>query len=69
MAGSPMSALFDYAVQKAFHGFYAAMHEAIENFPVLVACSVASSHIPLGNHFHKPKESLAKRGPRRLGPG
>ncbi|MBI4724278.1 MAG: acyl-CoA dehydrogenase, partial [Rhodomicrobium sp.] len=26
--------IFDYAVQKALHGFYAAMHEAIENFPI-----------------------------------
>ena len=53
--------VFDYAVQKAFHGFYAAMHEAIENFPVLAVRPLLKLCVfPFGNHFRKPKDSLAK---------
>jgi acyl-CoA dehydrogenase len=53
--------VFDYAVQKAFHGFYAALHEAIANFPVLAARPLLKLCVfPLGNHFRKPKDSLAK---------
>ncbi|MGO9483640.1 MAG: acyl-CoA dehydrogenase [Rhodomicrobium sp.] len=57
----PERPVFDYAVQKAFHGFYAAMHEAIDNFPVLAVRPLLKFCIfPLGNHFRKPKDSLAK---------
>ena len=53
--------VFDYAVQKAFHGFYAAMHEAIDNFPILAVRPLLKLCVfPLGNHFRKPKDSLAK---------
>ncbi len=53
--------VFDYSVQKAFHGFYAALHEAISNFPVLAARPLLKFCVfPLGNHFRKPKDSLAK---------
>ena len=53
--------VFDYAVQRAFHGFYAAMHEAIDNFPVLAVRPLLKLCVfPLGNHFRKPKDSLAK---------
>ena len=53
--------VFDYAVRKAFHGFYAAMYEAITNFPVLAARPLLKLCVfPLGNHFRKPKDSLAK---------
>jgi acyl-CoA dehydrogenase len=54
-------AIFDYAVQKAFHNFYAAMGEAIGNFPVLgVRPLLKFCVFPLGNHFGKPKDALAK---------
>ena len=67
--------VFDYAVQKAFHGFYAAMREAIDNFPILgVRPLLKFCVFPLGNHFRKPKDSAgqdggarragARRGPR-----
>ena len=53
--------VFDYAVQKAFHGFYAALHEAIDNFPILAARPLLKLCVfPLGNRFRKPKDSLAK---------
>ncbi len=53
--------VFDYAVRKAFHGFYAALHEAIGNFPVLAVRPLLKLCVfPLGNHFRKPKDSLAK---------
>ena len=53
--------VFDYAVQKAFHGFYAAMHDAIDNFPILTVRPLLKLCVfPLGNHFRKPKDSLAK---------
>jgi acyl-CoA dehydrogenase len=53
--------VFDYAVQKAFHGFYAAMEEAIGNFPVRTARPLLRFCVfPLGNHFRKPKDELAK---------
>jgi acyl-CoA dehydrogenase len=53
--------IFDYAVQKAFHGFYAAMEEAIGNFPMRGARPLLRFCIfPLGNHFKKPKDELAK---------
>ncbi|MGB8737414.1 MAG: acyl-CoA dehydrogenase [Rhodomicrobium sp.] len=53
--------VFDYAVQKAFHGFYAAMQEAIDNFPILgVRPLLKFCVFPLGNGFTKPKDRLAK---------
>jgi acyl-CoA dehydrogenase len=53
--------VFDYAVQKGFHGFYAALHEAIDNFPVWAARPLLKFLVfPLGNHFKKPKDILAK---------
>jgi acyl-CoA dehydrogenase len=53
--------IFDYAVQKAFHGFYAALAETIDNFPVRGARLLLRLCVfPLGNHFRKPKDALAK---------
>jgi acyl-CoA dehydrogenase len=53
--------VFDYAVQKAFYGFYAAMQDAIDNFPVAgVRPLLRVCVFPLGNHFRKPKDALAK---------
>jgi acyl-CoA dehydrogenase len=53
--------IFDYAVQKAFHGFYAALYDAIDNFPVIAARPLLKFLVfPLGNRFRKPKDSLAK---------
>jgi acyl-CoA dehydrogenase len=53
--------VFDYAVQKALYGFYAAMEEAIGNFPVRAARPLLRFCVfPLGNHFKKPKDELAK---------
>jgi acyl-CoA dehydrogenase len=53
--------IFDYAVQKAFHGFYAALEEAIDNFPVRGTRPLLRFCVfPLGNHFRKPKDALAK---------
>ena len=58
----PSGPVFDYAVQKAFHGFYAALHDAIDNFPVRRArarCS-NSACFRSATRFRKPKDSLAK---------
>jgi acyl-CoA dehydrogenase len=53
--------VFDYAVQKALYGFYAAMQDAIDNFPVRAARPLLKFCVfPLGNHFKKPKDGLAK---------
>ncbi len=53
--------IFDYAVQKAFHGFYSALHDAIENFPVRYARPLLKFWVfPFGNSFRKPKDSLGK---------
>lgn len=53
--------VLDYAVQKAFHNFYAAMGEAIRNFPIAAARPLLGFCVfPLGNHFRKPKDKLAK---------
>jgi acyl-CoA dehydrogenase len=53
--------VFDYAVQTAFHGFYAALQEAIGNFPIRGARPLLKLCVfPLGNHFRKPKDTLAK---------
>jgi acyl-CoA dehydrogenase len=53
--------IFDYAVQKAFHGFYAAMQETIDNFPVRGIRPLLSFCVfPLGNRFRTPKDELAK---------
>ena len=53
--------VFDYAVQKAFHGFYSAMDEAIANFPAAAVRPLLRFCVfPLGNRFRKPKDSLAK---------
>jgi acyl-CoA dehydrogenase len=52
--------VFDYAVQKAFYSFYAALDEAINNFPVWAARPLLKFLVfPLGNHFEKPKDRLA----------
>ncbi len=53
--------IFDYAVKKAFHSFYAALHDAIDNFPVLYARPLLRFWIfPLGNRFRKPSDELGK---------
>ncbi len=53
--------VFDYAVQKALHGFYAALHDAIGNFPARWARPVLQALVfPFGNRFHKPKDELGK---------
>jgi acyl-CoA dehydrogenase len=53
--------VFQYAVQKAFHGFYAALQDAIVNFPAAWARPLLLLLVfPFGNHFRKPKDSLAK---------
>jgi acyl-CoA dehydrogenase len=53
--------IFDYAVQKAFHGFYSALHDAVENFPVRYARPLLKFWVfPLGNSARKPKDTLAK---------
>jgi acyl-CoA dehydrogenase len=53
--------IFDYAVKKAFHGFYEALHDAVENFPVrYVRPLLKFWAFPFGNSFRKPKDSLAK---------
>ncbi|MGA7323611.1 MAG: acyl-CoA dehydrogenase domain-containing protein, partial [Rhodomicrobium sp.] len=54
--------IFDYSVQRAFHNFYAAAHEVVENFPVRGVRPLLMFLIfPFGNHFRKPKDVLAKR--------
>jgi acyl-CoA dehydrogenase len=54
-------AVFDYAVRKAFHSFYAAMYDTITNFPVMAARPLLKLCVfPLGMHFRKPKDALAK---------
>jgi acyl-CoA dehydrogenase len=59
--------VFDYAVQKCLHGFYAAMEEAIGNFPVRGARPLLRFCVfPLGNHFKKPKDWLAKAAVRAV---
>ncbi len=53
--------IFDYAVKKAFHGFYAALHDAIDNFPIRYARPLLRFWVfPLGNGFRKPSDALAK---------
>ncbi len=53
--------IFDYAVQLAFHGFYASLEEAIANFPIAGVRPLARFCVfPFGNRFKKPKDSLAK---------
>jgi acyl-CoA dehydrogenase len=54
-------AVFEYAVRKALHGFYAALHEAVANFPVVWARPLLAFLVfPFGNRFAKPKDVLAK---------
>jgi acyl-CoA dehydrogenase len=54
--------IFDYAVKKAFHGFYAALHDAIDNFPVRYARPLLRFWVfPLGNRFRKPSDDLARQ--------
>jgi acyl-CoA dehydrogenase len=53
--------VFDYAVQKAFHSFYSALHDAVENFPVRYARPLLKFWVfPLGNSARKPKDTLAR---------
>ncbi|MFZ1107204.1 MAG: acyl-CoA dehydrogenase [Rhodomicrobium sp.] len=53
--------IFDYAVQKAFHSFYAALHDAIDNFPVrAVRPALRFWVFPLGNSFRKPSDDLGR---------
>ncbi|MGA9265312.1 MAG: acyl-CoA dehydrogenase [Rhodomicrobium sp.] len=53
--------IFDYAVQKAFHSFYSALHDAVDNFPARYARPLLKFWVfPLGNSARKPKDTLAK---------
>jgi acyl-CoA dehydrogenase len=53
--------VLDYCVKNALHRFYAALGEAIANFPVSVAKPVLRILVfPLGNHFQKADDDLAK---------
>ncbi len=53
--------IFDYAVRNGFHRFYAALHDAIANFPMIVARPLLMFLVfPLGNRFRKASDSLAK---------
>ncbi len=53
--------VFDYAVQKAFHSFYSALHDAVDNFPARYARPLLYFWcFPLGNNARKPKDTLAK---------
>jgi acyl-CoA dehydrogenase len=53
--------ILDYAVQKAFHSFYAALHDAVDNFPVRYARPLLRFWVfPFGNRARKPKDTLAK---------
>jgi acyl-CoA dehydrogenase len=53
--------VFDYAVQKALHGCYAALEDAIGNFPVRGARPLLRFCVfPMGNRFKKPRDELAK---------
>ncbi len=53
--------VFDYAVQKAFHNFYAALADAIANFPIRGARPLLRLCVfPLGHRFAKPSDALAK---------
>jgi acyl-CoA dehydrogenase len=48
-------------VQKAFHSFYSALHDAVDNFPVRYARPLLKFWVfPLGNGARKPKDTLAK---------
>ncbi len=59
--------IFDYAVQKAFYGFYSALRDAIDNFPILGARPLLRFCVfPLGNHFRKPSDALAKTAVRAV---
>ena len=54
-------AVFDYAVQKAFHSFYSALHDAIDNFPVRYARPLLKFWVfPFGNTARKPKDTLGR---------
>ena len=53
--------ILDYAVQKSFHSFYAALHDAVDNFPVRYARPLLKLWVfPFGNRARKPKDALAK---------
>ncbi|MGO9868697.1 MAG: acyl-CoA dehydrogenase, partial [Rhodomicrobium sp.] len=53
--------VFDYAVQKAFYGFYEALNDTIGNFPIRGARPLLRFCVfPLGNRFAKPSDALAK---------
>jgi acyl-CoA dehydrogenase len=53
--------IFDYAVQKAFHGFYASLKDTIDNFPVKYMRPLLRFWVfPFGNHFKKPSDDLAR---------
>lgn len=53
--------VFDYAVRKAFFGFYEAVEEAISNFPaVWVRPLLRLCVFPLGNHVRRPSDVLGK---------
>jgi acyl-CoA dehydrogenase len=54
--------IFDYAVQKAFHGFYAALQDAVDNFPVRYARPALRFWVfPLGNRYKKPSDELGRQ--------
>ncbi len=52
--------VLDYCVQNCFYRFYAALYDAIHNFPVRLARPFLKFLVfPLGNHFRKAQDSLA----------
>jgi acyl-CoA dehydrogenase len=53
--------VFDYSVQNSFHRYYAALHDAIANFPTVAARPLLMFLVfPLGNRFRKASDKLAK---------
>jgi acyl-CoA dehydrogenase len=53
--------VFDFCVQNCFYRFYAALADAIHNFPVRIARPFLRVLVfPFGNHFRKAQDSLAK---------
>jgi acyl-CoA dehydrogenase len=53
--------ILDYTVQKALYSFYAAMDDAIANYPIPAARPLLKLCVfPFGNHFRKPSDALAK---------
>jgi acyl-CoA dehydrogenase len=53
--------ILDYSVRNCFHRFYAALYDAIDNFPVRPARPLLKVLVfPLGNRFRKAPDNLGK---------